>query len=281
LIIPINSAACFTWSVWCDDPDNNVDAGDYTIYEIQTSFSPGCKSEYWVSFSHDNIPPDWNATVLDEKGVEIPTGIETKLIGTVSYLFSLKVTSPSFALPGEIASITTYVRATDYYNQDDTVDVITTTTVNGFVSAPNPVVLSMLNNSTYAINLTWTQSDEPPGAFNRYEVHMSLVPDFTPVAGTWIASITDIGTTDFEVTGLSPETTYYFCIRVWDNDGKPGPFFADSNILEARTKGINDPPTPVHLNDPYDVFQDYMRIPHITSKLGYMIQAVCLRIPTR
>lgn len=253
LIIPLNAAACFTWNVWCNDPDNNVDPGDYTIYEFQTSFSPGCKSTYWVSFSHDNIPPDWYAEILDEKGVVIPTVMETVLSGTVTYLFSLKVTSPATAVPGEKATITTHVRATDYYNQDDTIDVITTTTVNGMESAPNPVILSMAGNTTYTINLTWTQSDEAPGDFNRYEVHMSLDPNFTPVAGTWITSITDIGTTDYEVTGLSPETTYYFCIRVWDNDGKPGPFFADSNILEARTKGINDPPDPVHLNAPQDV----------------------------
>jgi hypothetical protein len=252
-VIPINAAACFSWNVFCSDPNNNVDPGDYTIYEIQTSFSPGCRSTYYVSFSHDNIPPDWHADILDEKGVVIPTGVETILSGTVSYLFSLKVTSPSIAVPGEQAVITTHVRATDYYNQDDTIDVITTTTVNGAESAPNPVILSMAGNTTYTINLTWTQSDEAPGDFNRYEVHMSLVPQFTPVAGTWIASITDIGTTEYEVTGLSPETTYYFCIRVWDNDGPPGPFFADSNILEARTRGFNDPPDPVHLNPPEDV----------------------------
>jgi hypothetical protein len=131
--------------------------------------------------------------------------------------------------------------------------LITTTTVNDGIHAPNPVVLSMADNSTYTIDLTWTMSDLPLGEFDRYEVHMSSDPNFTPVSGTWITSITDIGITDYEVTGLSPETTYYFCIRVWDNDGSPGPFFADSNILEARTRGFNDPPDPVHLYDPENV----------------------------
>lgn len=253
LIIPFNAVACFSWNVSCIDPNNNVDPGDYTIYEIHTSFSPGCRSTYWVSFSHDNVPTDWTAEILDENGAVIPTKMETVLSGTVSYIFSLKVTSPATAGPGEKAIIITHVRANDYYNQDETIDVITTTTVNAMDMAPNPVVLSLAGNSTYTIDLSWTESDEAPGGFNRYEVHMSLNPKFTPVSGTWIASITDKGTTVYEVTGLSPETTYYFAIRVWDNDGPPGPFFTDSNILEARTRGFNDPPDPVHLYDPEDV----------------------------
>jgi hypothetical protein len=230
-----------------------VDCGDYTIYEIETWFSPGCKSTYWVSFFNDNVPLDWNATILDQSGIEIPEGNETVLSGTLTYIFSLRVTCPDTASGGEMAVITTNIRATDYYNQDEFKEVITTTTVNGADYAPNPVILSQDSATQTTINLTWTESDLILSEFDRYELHMSLVPIFTPVAGTKIATITDKGTTEFEVTGLSQETTYYFCVRVWDNDGAPGPYFADSNILEASTLGSNLPPTPVILNDPEDV----------------------------
>jgi hypothetical protein len=254
IVICDNSEACFGWTVSCNDTENNVDKGCYTIYEIQTSFWPGCKSTYWVSFSHSGIPSGWTAEILDEKGVVIPTGVEMVLSGTVSYLFSLKVTAPPGAMGGEKAIITTHIRATDYYNQDEIKDVITTTTVNGIDHAPNPVVLSHSGSTQTTINLTWTESDEPLSSFDRYELHMGPGPNFTPVQGTLIATIYDRGTTDYEVTGLSPETTYYFCVRVWDNDPQPhGPYFADSNVLEADTLGTNTPPTAVFLYDPEDV----------------------------
>ncbi len=254
IVIPENSNACFSWTVKCDDPSKNVDKGEYVIYEIQTSFSPGCKSTYWVSFSSSGEPPGWNTTILDEFGLVIPYGAETVLSGTVSYLFSLKVTAPPGAMGGETAIITTHIRATDYYNQDETKDVVTTTTVNDPCEAPNPVILSENGTTMNSINLTWTESDEPLASFDRYELHMSLVEGFTPVKGTLIATITDRGTTEYTVNGLSPETTYYFVVRVWDNDPQPeGPYFADSNLLEACTKGINHPPCAVVLNLPEDV----------------------------
>jgi hypothetical protein len=254
VVISDNSEACFGWTVTCNDTSNNVDKGCYTIYEIQTSFWPGCRSTYWVSFWHDGVPAGWSAEILDEIGGVIPDLVEIILSGTVSVLFSLKVTAPATAMGGEKAVITTHIRATDYYNQDDVKDVITTTTVNSVDQAPNPVILSESGSTTTTINLTWTESDEPLASFDRYELHMSYDPTFTPVKGTLIATISDRATTSYTVTGLSPESTYFFCVRVWDNDPPPGgPYFADSNILEASTCGINYPPAAVWLYDPTDV----------------------------
>lgn len=254
IVICANSVACFGWTVSCNDTEKNVDIGCYTIYEIQTSFWPGCRSTYWVSFSHDGIPSGWTADILDETGIVIPTGVETILSGTVSYLFSLKITAPGTATGGEKAIITTHIRATDYYNQDEIKDVITTTTVNSLDQAPNPVILSHAGSTQNTINLTWTESDEPLASFEKYELHMGPSLFFIPVKGTLIATITNRATTEYEVTGLSPETTYYFCVRVWDNDPQPqGPYFADSNVLAAATTGINDPPAAVFLYDPDDV----------------------------
>ncbi|UCE75212.1 MAG: Ig-like domain-containing protein [Methanomassiliicoccales archaeon] len=254
VVISVNTEACFSWFVFCDDTTNNVDKGDYTIYEIEASFSPGCRSEYWVSFWSSGEPAGWTTVILDESGLVIPFNTEFYYQGSFTILFSMKVTAPATASGGEKAYITMHIRANDKYNQNEVKEVLTTTTVNGADQAPNPVILSEDGNTTSSINLTWTESDEPLASFDRYEVYMSLDPDFTPVQGTLIATISDRGTTDYTVTGLSPESTYYFIIRVWDNDPQPGgPYFADSNLLEGHTCGFNFPPTAVILNEPQDV----------------------------
>ncbi len=256
VIIGENSEACFSIEVNVEDDEKYVDKGEYTIYEIEISLSPGCKSTYYLTFTSDGELPDWSSAILNGSGGVIEYGEELTFSGTVTVVFSLKVTSPINALDDEFVTITTHIWATDYYNQEGFHDVVTTTHVNNDPLSPNPVTLWESGNTTNSIELEWTESDEPFFSFARYEVHMSKVNGFTPVSGTIIANITNRGQTTYNVTGLSPGSTYYFAIRVWDNGIEHilvGPLFADSNILEARTPGINYPPIAVWLNDPTDV----------------------------
>jgi hypothetical protein len=256
VVISVNTSACFSWEVECEDTENYVDKGDYTLYEILISMSPGCRSTYWVSFSSEGEPPDWSTAILNMSGGVLPYGVEMVFSGTLSYTFTLKVTAPPDALGGEVAYITTHIRATDYYNQDDTIDVVTTTIVTVEDEAPNPVVLSQVGSTTNSIELEWTESDEPIWAFDRYELHQCSLDGFTPVTGTFIQEIDQKSTINFNVTGLSPGSTYFFIVRVWDNGIEHithGPMFADSNLLMAQTPGINYPPPAVFLEDPTDV----------------------------
>src|SRR5207302_655083 len=50
------------------------------------------------------------------------------------------------------------------------------------------------------------------GAFQKYEVHRSLTPGFTPSASTLIATITAIGTTTFTDASAKAEETYTYKI---------------------------------------------------------------------
>jgi hypothetical protein len=258
IVINTNVLACYSISVELTDGDNQkyANKGEYALYEITISLSPGCKSTYWLSYNIEGVLPGWDAVILNQSGGVIDlTPTEYVYSGTVDVIITVKHTAPSDPGTSESNGITVIIYATDYYNQDDTILQDITTVTSDEDLAPNPVVLSQSGATTAQINLTWTESDLNPLQFDRYELHRSDVPGFTPVSGTLLESFINILQTDFEVLGLSPGTTYYFCVRVWDKNAHvaQGPLFADSNVLEASTFGINYPPGAVILNDPFDV----------------------------
>lgn len=93
---------------------------------------------------------------------------------------------------------------------------------------------------TTSIALTWTAPADPPGGnVSSYEIRRSLTNITSTIdfnAGTLVSAATPKpqGTADATtVTGLTPETTYYFAIRAKDAAGNVGPI---SNIATATTK---------------------------------------------
>ncbi len=245
--------ACFSWDVTCNDRSNNVDRDDYTIYTIQVDMSPGCRNQYWLYFDFDGIPSGWDAMILDQTGHEIPVRTEFHLSGTVTYYFSAAVFAPPDGGNGETAYVTVLITADDRYNQNDTEEVETSSVCNGVVShSPSDTTLVVTNTTTSTVSLSWDQVADTD--FRRYEIHQSNATDFIPVMTTNIHEITSRSTTTYVVEGLSAGSSYYFRVRVVDNEGSStgGPYFTDSNEGNGTTTGVNYPPLRVNITQSWD-----------------------------
>jgi chitodextrinase len=80
---------------------------------------------------------------------------------------------------------------------------------------------------TDAMTLTWTEYAGTD--FDSYAIYMSRDPD---VLGDRIATIRDVNTTTYRVTGLLAGTTYYFVVRVYNSYG----LYSDSNQVSGTTR---------------------------------------------
>lgn len=101
-------------------------------------------------------------------------------------------------------------------------------------------VQSAANDSTNSVTLTWTApgDDGATGQATRYDIRYSTQ---TITDGTW-GSATVVANPptpkvagqqeSFQVTGLQPDTTYYFALKTYDEAGNPSPL---SNIASRRT----------------------------------------------
>jgi len=99
---------------------------------------------------------------------------------------------------------------------------------------PTPVILySPTVKTTSSILLTWTRNNDPN--FERYEIYVSEI--FSEV-GSRVASIENQAATTYNVTGLLASKTYYFIVRVVNQQG----LFSDSNKVEATTAEVQPPP---------------------------------------
>ncbi|MEE8183600.1 MAG: fibronectin type III domain-containing protein [Thermoplasmata archaeon] len=110
---------------------------------------------------------------------------------------------------------------------------------------PEPVILSTPMDVTDAsVTLEWTTNLDPD--FALYEIYQSSIGGQT---GALVTSIADSGTLSHVVTGLMPEFTYYFTVRVVDNLG----LHNDSNQVFATTLAANEAPQAVVLGNPTDI----------------------------
>ena len=113
---------------------------------------------------------------------------------------------------------------------------------------PTAVTLSTPTDITDAsVTLEWTTN--PDSDFALYEIYQS--PTAGPI-GTLVTSISDRDTLSYIVTGLSPETPYYFTVRVVDNMG----LYNDSSQVSATTLAANAAPQAVVLGIPTDITSD-------------------------
>ena len=97
---------------------------------------------------------------------------------------------------------------------------------------PTPVTLrEAYDITTTSLKLSWTPNQDED--FNYYEIHRSLTPDFTPSTATKIDQTSPLARNDtlYDVTGLTPNTEYYFKIVVVNQGGAR----SSSNEIKAKT----------------------------------------------
>ncbi len=101
------------------------------------------------------------------------------------------------------------------------------------VGAPDPVVLDDPENvEGTSMDLSW--SEFAGTDFSKYTIYKSTKESSI---GSPIADITDKGTTEYTVTGLTEGVTYYFVVRVYITSGT----YADSNQVSDTTPTVSSP----------------------------------------
>jgi hypothetical protein len=106
---------------------------------------------------------------------------------------------------------------------------------------PTPVTLSNPSSLTQtSMHLSWTKNVD--NDFSKYEIYRSTSQG---QIGTLIATINNQTQIYYNVTGLTPSTTYFFVVRTANSKN----LFSDSNQATGTTMAI-PVPTPVTLNNP-------------------------------
>jgi hypothetical protein len=113
-------------------------------------------------------------------------------------------------------------------------------------AAPHAVTLNQPTNITSSgMRLTWSQNQDPD--FASYKVYRDTEPG-VDTNSTLVTTIETQTTTQYDVTQLSAETTYYFRVYVYDTE----PLSTGSNEVSASTTD-GEAPSAVTLNDPTNV----------------------------
>lgn len=105
----------------------------------------------------------------------------------------------------------------------------------GIIGWPEPVDLypptSITEHTMVLLFSEYTDND-----FSKYEVHISITPNFMPSESTEVAFTFEKSVTTYEVHDLEEDTTYYFKIRVYNNNFR----YSDSNEVQGTTLSSKD-----------------------------------------
>ena len=143
---------------------------------------------------------------------------------------------PSYSSTGLTPSTTYYfiVRAVDVAGSSPDSNRASAATKAGSETcslAPSAPAVSATASSASQINLSWNPVSSPPGCSAvSYAVYQSTDSSVAPSDANRIA--TNLSSTGYSSTGLSPSTTYFFVVRAVNGAG-PSP---DSNKASAATK---------------------------------------------
>lgn len=144
--------------------------------------------------------------------------------------------SPSYSSTGLTPSTTYHfiVRAVDVAGASPDSNRASAATKSGSEScsvAPSAPAVSATASSASQINLSWNSVSSPPGCSAvSYVVHQSTDRSFVPSETNRVA--TNLSSTGYSSTGLSPSTTYFFVVRALNGAGTS----PDSNRASAATR---------------------------------------------
>lgn len=118
------------------------------------------------------------------------------------------------------------------------------------LTPPTPVVLDdPFNISTNSMDLSWSVNYDYD--FDRYELYISQSPGVTNLNGTLLVTYYDRNLTDYSVTNLLVNTTYYYVVYVYDTEGLSAP----SNEVTATTDSSGGSDVPPSLPLPPAVYE--------------------------
>ncbi|MEW6070497.1 MAG: fibronectin type III domain-containing protein, partial [Candidatus Thermoplasmatota archaeon] len=209
-----------------------------------------CVSGVWhftVQMGAPNQPPVTSISSPSEgqivSGVITINGTASDSDGSIQVI-QVSINDPDFSSPLAVTGTTSWSAQWDSRGvadgtyqiyaraSDDEGSWSLTVSVNVTVNNNPPTAVTLYpptEITSSSVKLIWSQNGD--GDFERYEVHVSTTPGFTPDSSTLRATIITQTTTSYTVEGLSSGTTYYFKIVVYDRGGR----FATSNEVNATT----------------------------------------------
>lgn len=136
--------------------------------------------------------------------------------------------------------------------------------VNGTTLPPNyppsPVTLYPPENITQSsMRLRWSKNYDDD--FEKYVIYMDTKDEFVPSPQNTLSTIVERNITEYIVTELKANTTYYFTLRVYDDRG----LFTQSKYVNATTHP-NTPPSSVRLYPPTNITENSMELKWDKSK---------------
>lgn len=181
------------------------------------------------------------AFIMDDKGIA-EASVYYRLVGQNEFIQlnmskcpdCLDLYNASFKAPEGIDTVVEYyVCASDgTYRVTSPYDAPTHLHTIAINARPSSLmVLPALDITSDGALLTWRNSSAPD--FSMYSVYLSLNSSL----GDIIANITEAKTSQYRVSGLMPNTTYYYSVRVYDSGG----LFADSVPQSFTTLASNMP----------------------------------------
>ena len=212
---------------------------DYTVSVQSTSKS--ITSFSFTQALNSNLSASQVDGVIDETGKTITLKVNGNALPNLIATFSISagaklevagtlqesgVTTNDFSNP-----VTYRVTAEDGSTEDYTVSVTSTAAAPSSPSSPTGITGAKTGTGEGTVTITWDSpaetgigNDENPAAITKYKLYRSEAAGFALTdAGVTTTEITDAALREYEVSGLTETTEYYFRITAFNSIGEGSP----------------------------------------------------------